>query len=68
MSASMRAGERHLGDIVEPEQLGAQAVVDIVRVIGDVVGKRGDLRLGAGEARKFEVCAAGRDRGRNAVR
>ena len=34
----MSRHERHLGEIVEREQLGAQAVVDVMGVIGDVVG------------------------------
>ena len=38
-----------LRDIVERKQPGAQTVVDVMRVIGDVVGKRRRLRLGAGE-------------------
>ena len=51
----MLAQERDLGEIVEREQVGAQPVVDVVGVIGDVVGDRGDLRLGAGEAPQLEV-------------
>ena len=52
------AHERDLREIVEREQVGAQPVVDVVGVVGDVVGDRGDLRLGAGEAPQFEVLQA----------
>ena len=38
-------GQRHHLEIVKVEQAGAQAVVDIVGVIGDVIGNRSDLRL-----------------------
>ena len=63
------AHERDLREIVEREQVGAQAVVDVVGVVGDVVGDRGDLRLGAGEAPQFEVLQAAivQDRLRHAV-
>ena len=40
------AARREIG---EREQAGAQAVVDVVVVVGDVVGERGDLRLGPGK-------------------
>ncbi len=36
---------RHFGEV---EQRGAQPVVDVMRIIGDVVGERRRLRLGAG--------------------
>jgi hypothetical protein len=39
--------DRHREQLVERQQPGAQAVVDIVIVIGDVVGDRRDLRLKA---------------------
>ena len=52
-----RTDELHGRDIGDREQPGAQAVVDIVVVIGDVVGQGGDLRLGAGPARKLEIVA-----------
>ena len=42
-----RARQRDGGNVVEVEQAGAQAVVDVVGVVGDVVGNRRDLRLGA---------------------
>ena len=34
-----------LAQVVEAEQAGAQAVVDVVGVVGDVVGQRRALRL-----------------------
>ena len=49
------ADQRHLGEVVEGEKLGAQAVVDVVGVIGDVVGDGGDLGLGAGKAPELEI-------------
>ena len=42
--------ERHLPKVLDREQAGAQAVVDVVGVVGDVVGERRRLRLRAGEA------------------
>src|SRR5690606_18540912 len=45
----------HVLEHVECEQAGAQAVVDVVGVIGDVVGDRGALRLDARMAPQFEV-------------
>ena len=45
-----RLGERHHLEIVDAKQAGAQAVVDIVGVIGDVVGKGCDLRFQRGVA------------------
>ena len=44
-----RPDQRHVGEIGDREQPGAQAVVDVVVVVGDVVGQRGDLRLGPGK-------------------
>ena len=52
-----RAGERDEADIVQAEQARAQAVVDVVGVIGDVVGDRGRLRLEARESIEFERVA-----------
>ena len=49
------AGQRNGGDVVETEQFGAQPVVDVVGVIGDVVGEGGDLRLDAGEAPQLQI-------------
>ena len=41
-----RTDQRHVGEIGDREEAGAQPVVDVVVVVGDVVGERGDLRLG----------------------
>ena len=43
-----RADQRQLGQVGLGEEPGAQAVVQVVVVIGDVVGHRRHLRLGAG--------------------
>ena len=40
--------EIDLAQVVEREQAGAQAVVNVMGVIGDVVGQRRALRLGVG--------------------
>ena len=48
------ADETDAGDVVQFEQAGAQPVVDVVSVIGDVVGDRGGLRLGAGKERQLQ--------------
>ncbi len=40
-----RRGGAQVGEF---EQTGAQTVVDVVRVIGDIVGDRRGLRFGAG--------------------
>ncbi len=53
---------------LEGEQAGAQAVIDIVGVIGDVVGDRRDLRLGAGIAPELEIAAGPDSRGSRAAR
>ena len=39
----------------EAKQIGAQSIIDIVSVIGDVVGNGGSLRFGAGLAPQHEV-------------
>ena len=49
------ADQRDLRDLVELKQIGAQPVVDIMGVVGDVVGNGADLRLRAGVAPQFEV-------------
>ena len=51
----MRPGSATVGDVVELEQFGAQPVVDVVGVVGDVVGEGGDLRLHAGETRQLQI-------------
>ena len=47
--------ERHLAQGLDVEKAGAQAVVDVMGIIGDVVGDRGRLRLAAGMGREFQV-------------
>ena len=49
------ARQRRRGNVVDVEKLGAQAVVDIVGVVSDIVGNGGDLRFGAGEAPQLEI-------------
>ena len=74
-----RTDERHIGEIGDREQSGAQPVVDVVVVVGDIVGERGDLRLGArgtgrgraggfGRIRQSSAAAVGRCPRRAAVR
>ena len=67
--ATMSPTIAHRGDIVEREQIGAQAVVDVMGVIGDVVGQRGDLRLGARLRPQLQVLdlRIGQDRRRHAA-
>ena len=48
-------GERHHLEIVDPKQAGAQAIVDIVGVIGNIVGDGGDLGLQRGKAPEFQI-------------
>src|SRR5271157_3641479 len=50
--------EWHLGEVGDREQPGTQPVVDIMVVVGDVVGERGDLRLGPREGIEGERMAA----------
>ena len=45
--AKDRPDQRHVVEIGDGEQPGAQPVVDVVIVVGDVVGERRHLRLGA---------------------
>ena len=60
-------GCAELGD---RKQAGAQAVVNVVGVVGDVVGDCGGLRLEAGMAPEIEgvPLIVAKDRGRNAAR
>src|SRR6266481_5154925 len=44
-----------LDQLVDVEQAGAESVVDVVIVIGDVVGDRRDLRFAAGPRAEGEV-------------
>ena len=53
------SGQPRSGDLIEPEQIGAQAIVDIMGVVGDVVGDGGDLRLHAREAPQLQVLHPG---------
>ena len=57
-SRNRSADQRQAGEVGEREQLGAQSVVDVVRIVGDVVGDRRDLRFGAGMAPERESCVA----------
>ena len=47
--------ERHLPQRLDVEKSGPQAVVDVMSVIGDIVGDGGGLGLAAGMGRQFEV-------------
>jgi hypothetical protein len=46
--------EGNLAQVFEVEQTGAQPVVDVMGVIGDIVGERRALRLGRGEQLKLK--------------
>ena len=63
------ADERHRGDIVERKQIGAQAVVDVMGVIGDVIRQRGHLRFRARLRPQLQVLdfVVGEDRRRHAA-
>ncbi len=50
-----RPHQRHALEIVHREQLGAQPVLDVVVVVGDIVGDGGNLRLGPGEGVETEI-------------
>ena len=47
--------QRQLEQLVDVEQAGAKPVVDVVIVIGNVVGNRGDLRFEAWPASELEI-------------
>ncbi len=49
------ADERQIGEVLHAEELGAQTIVDVVIVVGDVVGERRNLRLGRGPGRQLEI-------------
>ena len=53
--AQQAADHRQAGKIGEREQLGAQSVIEIVRVIGDIICDRRDLRFGARVAPEREI-------------
>ena len=50
-----RRQERHLAQILDPEQPRPQAVVEVMGVIGDVVGDGRGLGLAAGMGGEFQV-------------
>ena len=50
--------EGHDRQVFEREEAGAQAVVNVMRVVGDVVGDGCGLRLGAGMAGEIEILLA----------
>ena len=50
-----RGRQRHLPEIVDPEQAGAQSIVDVMGIIGDVVGNRSDLRFQRGIAPQLQI-------------
>ena len=49
-----RFGERHHLEVIDAKQAGAQAIVDVVGVIGDIVGEGRRLR---GEGRVHRLAA-----------
>ena len=51
------AGEREAGEILEREQAGAQTVIDVMRIVGDIVRNGRRLGFGAGEAPELEILA-----------
>ena len=53
--ASMSRHQRHRREVVELEKFRAQPVVDVVGIVGDIVGDRGGLRFGAGVSPEVEV-------------
>ena len=48
-------GERHHLEIIDAKQAGAQAIVDVVGVIGDIVGEGGGLRLQRSVAPQLQI-------------
>ena len=61
------AGKRHLGKLGEGEKAGAIAVIDVMIVVGDVVGERRKLCFDRGVSVEREIlpCAIIDDRGRD---
>jgi hypothetical protein len=53
--AARAAQKIDLSDLRKIDDAGAEAIVDVMRIIGDAVGKCRGLCLGAGEMRKLEV-------------
>ncbi len=55
-----RADHRQRSEVGDAEETGPQPVIDVVIVVGDVVGDRSGLRFRARPAGELEVLAAGR--------
>ena len=51
----MRPTHLHFLELLKREQPGAQAIINIMIIIGNVVGERRRLRLAAGIAFQFEI-------------
>ena len=62
--------EGHFADRLDAQQSRPQSVVDIVGIVGDVVGERGGLRFeaGVGHEVEFLLGVVGEDRFRYAAR
>ena len=50
-----RGRQRHHLEVIDAEQAGAQAIVDVVGVIGDIVGEGRGLRLQRGIAPQLQI-------------
>ena len=46
--------EEHIAQIVDGEEIGAQAIVDVMRIVGNIIRNGGGLRFSAGEACQIE--------------
>ena len=57
--AHQRADQWHIHQVGQPDQSGPQGIVDIVRVVSDVVGNGGGLRFEAGIAPGHQVGTGG---------
>ncbi len=56
MDAREKVGDqRDGGELIKREKPGPEPVIDVMGVIGDVVGDGGDLSFGAGKTPKFQV-------------
>ena len=53
--AQDRADKRHLGQLVQSEDTRRQPVIDVVVVVGDIVGDRRDLRFGRGPGPQAKI-------------
>src|SRR5258708_19038048 len=49
------ADKRHSGNVAEREQIGAQAIVNVMRVVSNIIRKRRHLRFGARISPQFQV-------------